>query len=527
MMLALTIFFSALGLNAQTPAELGGNSYSGAGSGPVGNPVSGRMMLSSGSAYTQPKANVTVFATITNQQYTGVNTGTGNPVLMFGATNGSGGSPVSRPIYAPMDDIGSPTNSMFSNLVNGSAGGIDVTTNQAFNMYTSVHQWAGTTNPPVGNRTYVADLTLTFSTPLTNPMLQLVGLGGTSSGLGFTDELDLVTPGLTFTKLQGDNALSVTSTRIANGNSNGITASCTTNGAACGTVRLNGNNIQSVTFKVYVRGDSGSSDNWGTGFTHAGDQWLIGVSIPETFNVSGNVYKDTNGMGDNTVNGTGIGTAGVAQLYANLVEPVSGKIIASVPVASNGTYSFDGVPGGANVRVEISQNGGTELATAPAKTIPNGWIYTGDHLGAGPGSEASPNGAQAFQVLGDVTNVNFGLNTSAPTAAGLSISGRVITDGGSGIRNVVVTLSDAFGSNRSVKTGPLGFYQFSDIPAGQIYVVSATAKNYAFAQSTFVVNLMDDMGAVDFIGLNIPRGPVVVINTTDDKAARRNNIRPR
>ena len=497
--LAVLILVLCSTVDAQTPGELGTGSYGVAGNGPSASQQSGRVLLNaSGTTYTTPKANVTITATISNQQFTGVNTGTGNPVLMFGATNTNGGtSPTVRPIYANMNDIGSPANTMYSNQVDGSAAGIDVATNQAFNMYTSVHQWAGLSSPSTNNtRIYMADLTLTFSTPLTNPMLHIVGLGGTTGTLGFTSELDLQTAGVTMTKMQGDTTLSVTATQIKNG-AGTISASCAANGAACGTIQLNGNNIASVTFKVFVRGDGGAA-NWGSAANHAGDQWLIGVSIPQTFTVSGNVFNDGNGLGDNTVNGTGIGVAGVAQLYANLVEPVSGKVIASVPVAANGTYSYDGVPQGANVRVEISANQGTELTNTPAKSLPSPWSYVDEHVGSGAGSDVPADGALAFQVNGNVTNVNFGLR-GAPTAAAVNISGRILTSYGAGIRNVLVTISDPYGNKRSVMSSAFGYYNFSNVPSGEVYVVSAAARQFHFTQPIRVLNLNDAVDGFDFV----------------------------
>jgi len=499
LMAAFLVLFTVRAF-AQTPGALANGSYGSAGNGPAASPQSGRVLLNtSGTTYTIPGTTVMATATISNQQYTGVNTGTGNPVLMFGATKTNGGtSPTARPIYANMTDIGSPTNTMYSNKLDGSAAGIDVATNQAFNLYTSVHQWAGLTSPSTSNvRIYIADLTISFSTPLTNPLLHFVGMGGTTGSLGFTDELDLTTPGLTFTKLQGDTAFAVTSTQINNGLSSGVGASCSTNIAACGTVRLNGNNIQSVTFKVYVRGDSGAA-NWGSASNHAGDQWLIGVSIPQMFNVSGNVFNDVNGLGDNTVNGTGIGVAGAAQLYANLVEPVSGNVIGSVPVNANGTYSFNGVPLGANVRMEISKNQGSALTSAPAKALPAGWSFVDEHIGAGVGSETPANGAQSFTVNGDVTNVNFGLQ-GTPTAAAVSVSGRILTADGAGIRNVTVTMTDAMGNSRSAVSSAFGYYTFSNVQSGTIYTVAVKAKQFRFSQPVWLLNVNDAVDGFDFV----------------------------
>lgn len=57
-------------------------------------------------------------------------------------------------------------------------------------------------------------------------------------------------------------------------------------------------------------------------------------------NISGTVFNDVNGLTDNTVNGTGTGLPGGTQLYATLVATSTGLTVASIPVNSNGTFSF-------------------------------------------------------------------------------------------------------------------------------------------------------------------------------------------
>ncbi len=236
-------------------------------------------------------ASVNVTASITNQQFTGVNTGAGSPVFMFGATvNTTTTTPVSEATFRPMNIIGSPANSQFSSLSSGSPMGMDVTVNHAFNIFTSVQQWtAGPLggDPLTNARVYMADLTLTFSSPINNPLLQIVGVGGTSPpSLGFATELTLTTPGLTLSQLQGSNLL-VTSSQVNNSNLVGITVSCAqTPGAGCGTVRINGTGISTVTFQVFVRGDGGSP-TWSGPAVHAGDQWMLGVSIPSGTTAAG------------------------------------------------------------------------------------------------------------------------------------------------------------------------------------------------------------------------------------------------
>jgi hypothetical protein len=484
---------------AQTPAELANGSQVSPGDGPSLDPLSGRFLLNpSGTTYSTPTTTVRVTGTISNQQYTGVGTGTGSPVLMFGATNTTGGTNVTpRPKYAAMTDVGSPSNGQYSNAAGGGATGIDVATNLAFNMYTSVRHWASLTSPSTTSRIHMADLTFTFSTPLTNPYIHVVGMGATSGSLGFSTELTLLTPGLSLTRLQGNTPLSVTATQINNGIS-GIGASCATNVAGCGTIRLNGSNIQTVSFRVYVRGNGGTSD-WGSTANHAGDQWLMAFSIPETFTLSGNVFSDNNGLSDNTVNGTGTGFAASAQLYAILVETASGTVLGSTPVNADGTYSVNGIPAGAQLRVEVTVNPGTPLSTAPVRELPNGWIYTGENVGAGPGSDGTPDGAQPVTVNGNVSNVNFGVRSLASTTAPVMLAGRVVNAEGRGVSAARILLQDAAGNMRLAMTNPFGFYRFDDLTAGETVVLTVSDKRHRFDNPTQVRHLTEDFLEANFI----------------------------
>jgi hypothetical protein len=79
----------------------------------------------------------------------------------------------------------------------------------------------------------------------------------------------------------------------------------------------------------------------------------------------------------------------------------------------------------------------------------------------------------------------------APTAAAVSVSGRVVKTTGLGIANALVTLSDSNGSSRSVRTSIFGYFNFDGVTAGQTYIISVTAKGYRFTPST--ISVSDDI----------------------------------
>lgn len=87
-----------------------------------------------------------------------------------------------------------------------------------------------------------------------------------------------------------------------------------------------------------------------------------------------------------------------------------------------------------------------------------------------------------------------------PTAANVSIGGNVKTPNGNGIRNVIVTLTDAYGSSRSTVTGSFGTYRFTNVEVGQTYILKVSAKKYSFTNPTQVVSVNDELTGLDFTG---------------------------
>ena len=206
-----------------------------------------------------------------------ISTGTG---LSFGANiNNSATDAEKTNVYDNMNLISAPANNNFTSVANGTAGtGIDIATNKAVTIFSSVRPLYHD-NANTSNRYYYGELTITFSTPVINPVIHVVGLGGyyTSSGntLGFTTELELSSSGVNLQKLSGSSELQVTSNKILN---NAAKPNSTTgSGAATGSVKATGF-VSQIKFKIYVRGDGGNT-RWSSSSMHPGDLWMIGVSV--------------------------------------------------------------------------------------------------------------------------------------------------------------------------------------------------------------------------------------------------------
>jgi hypothetical protein len=91
----------------------------------------------------------------------------------------------------------------------------------------------------------------------------------------------------------------------------------------------------------------------------------------------------------------------------------------------------------------------------------------------------------------------------APTAAAVTVGGRVLTADRRGILNVILTLTDASGSIRTARTTAFGYYHFADVTAGETYIITAQGKRFTFAQPTQVLNVNEDATDVNFIANSV------------------------
>lgn len=84
-----------------------------------------------------------------------------------------------------------------------------------------------------------------------------------------------------------------------------------------------------------------------------------------------------------------------------------------------------------------------------------------------------------------------------PTAAGVSISGRILTNDGRGLQNAMVTITNAAGNVTYARSSSLGYFRFDEIDSGQTYVISVASKRFTFVPR--VVNVTGDLFEVDLI----------------------------
>ncbi len=90
---------------------------------------------------------------------------------------------------------------------------------------------------------------------------------------------------------------------------------------------------------------------------------------------------------------------------------------------------------------------------------------------------------------------------TVPTAAEVSLSGRVTNPNGQGIRNIRVVISGgSLSEPRLATTGSFGYFSFDGLEAGETYVVTVSGKRFVFVNPSRVVTLVDSLADVDFVG---------------------------
>ena len=93
----------------------------------------------------------------------------------------------------------------------------------------------------------------------------------------------------------------------------------------------------------------------------------------------------------------------------------------------------------------------------------------------------------------------WGLELLPATAAGVEITGRVMTPDGRGLRNAIVSMTDSQGVTRTATTSSFGYYRFEDVEVGATYVVAVQSRRFRFAPR--IVQVFDALTDVDFTGL--------------------------
>lgn len=130
-----------------------------------------------------------------------------------------------------------------------------------------------------------------------------------------------------------------------------------------------------------------------------------------------------------------------------------------------------------------------------------------DLIPAGTGWDLSTNTSSSALGISDgnvivgtgVLNGQVRAYAMIPVVSNFSLGGRILTAGGNGIANAMVTLSGGnLPSPVTAQTGSFGYYNFAGLQSGLAYTVTVSTKRNTFAQPTRTITLQNNVSDFDF-----------------------------
>ncbi len=149
---------------------------------------------------------------------------------------------------------------------------------------------------------------------------------------------------------------------------------------------------------------------------------------------------------------------------------------------------------GSNYNYVITPNNGSFNYSVTGGALPDGISLTANFAPSAVvslGGVPQQSGIFDFSVTAsDGTNTNvtdYRLQILAPTAAAVSVSGRVLA-GKRGLINATVIITDSSGNTRTTRTNSFGYYLFENVEAGQSYIFQVQSKRFRFPPQVVTVN---------------------------------------
>ncbi len=425
--LSVLVFAPISFLYAQTSLKFeskGGSS----GSGPTGDAQVVTMHTGDGAVYSP---TIKVNFEFKNQQFSSVEGNSGTKGILFGGGTEENSNIVSKQrLYNTLNSIGNSRSTEYA--TNGATPLINVSHDYGVYMMTvsdALINSRSASTYPINKDVYYGDMTVTFSRPVTNPVLHFTGLGGYhgyylgKNGaspykfyvLGYSAQFELIGSSHTLSRLNGSKYFEVSGKQIRNSakligdNTQGGTVTIDEHTvknvirhAASGSVLVNGSNITALTFKIYMHpdggmttyadgrttsGDDGRMPRWSTGASDpddvkalfSGDNFLVSASLI-VYPIKGTVFDDNN---------AGVPDGRPYKGAAVKLHDQAGNIVATTTTDAYGKYAFEDVfPGDYNVVL----------------TTPDGYRNVGS-------SEGDKDGNTAVTVTNTLVNgVDFGIN---------------------------------------------------------------------------------------------------------------------
>ncbi len=164
----------------------------------------------------------------------------------------------------------------------------------------------------------------------------------------------------------------------------------------------------------------------------------------------------------------------------NMKKDIAAIFCLTLLLAQSGPRAQSG--GGFEITGSVVAGGGDPAAQGDfALDSTTGQSVAGNAIGSG-----------LFALSGGFWNYT----TLAPTAASVSISGRVLTPAGAGLSNALLYLQTGGGELLVARSSSLGYYRFDGIEAGQTVLISVQSKRYTYTPR--VVTTLDEISGLDF-----------------------------
>jgi uncharacterized repeat protein (TIGR01451 family) len=153
------------------------------------------------------------------------------------------------------------------------------------------------------------------------------------------------------------------------------------------------------------------------------------------------------------------------------ITGVSPAVVAAALAASANTP---------NTTIEITVGAGTVVRIILNEQIIGNGSITVNALRI----ETRVNGIVTSNIIVAQAHSDIACFEGRPTAAGVSIAGRVLSPSGRGISRARVLLTDTTGQTRTVMTNPFGYYSFGNVAVGGTYIFEVRDKRYTFTPQT-------------------------------------------
>lgn len=196
----------------------------------------------------------------------------------------------------------------------------------------------------------------------------------------------------------------------------------------------------------------------------------------------------------------GAGTNGVSNIP---VPDASGTVAMSATSAKvalvNSTTALSGACPTAPTIVDLVGYGASATCNEGGANAPAPSTTTADFRAANGCADTDVNSFDFRASTPVARNTSSPLITCFTTAAPTTVAGRVLSGKQRPVASAVVTLTDSSGEIRMTRTNSFGYYRFTGVASGGIYVLGAKHKSYHFAPA--VLDLSDDLGEVNLTAI--------------------------